>query len=143
MGLFLFRLCAVLHLTAALVWLGHMFFWSVYSGPVLKKIQPPETAGLFRQMSMHLGGTGWPSLGVLLVSGLYMLWWSGPELDQLLSLQIFSTTYGRVLAAKLAAVLAMVGYQAVVGHRPAPRAIFLNMFVAIFVLATSVLLARL
>ena len=54
MGVLLYRVFAVLHVTAALVWLGHMFFWSLYSGPTLKKIQPQETAGLLRKMSMHL-----------------------------------------------------------------------------------------
>ena len=143
MGPFVFRICAVLHLLAALIWLGHMFFWSVFSGPVLKKIQPAETAGLLRQLSMHLGGTGWPALGLLLISGSYMLWWRAPGWGELLSLEIFASSYGQVLAAKLALVLFMIAYQAVVGHRPAPRAIFVNMLVATGVLAASVFLARL
>ena len=33
-----------LHITATCLWLGHMFFWSLISGPALKKIDPPETA---------------------------------------------------------------------------------------------------
>jgi len=142
-GLFVFRLCAVLHLLAALIWLGHMFFWSVFSGPVLKKTQPAETAGLLRQLSLHLGGTGWPALGLLLVSGSYMLWWQGPNLDEIRSLEIVASPYGQVLAIKLVLVLFMVVYQAVIGHRPAPRAIYLNMLAAVLVLAASVLLARL
>jgi len=41
-----------------------------------------------------------------------------------------------------ARVLAMVGYQLVFGHRPAPRAIYLNMLAALLVLGASVLLVR-
>jgi hypothetical protein len=43
---------------------------------------------------------------------------------------------------KLALVLAMVIYQAVVGHRRAPIAIYLNMLAAVLIVAASVLIVR-
>jgi hypothetical protein len=42
---------------------------------------------------------------------------------------------------KLVLVAGMVGYQIAYGHRPAPRAIYLNMLAACLVLGASVVLA--
>jgi uncharacterized membrane protein len=133
----LYRIAVMLHIAAAMLWLGHMFFWSLFGGPTLKKLQPPEAAARLRELSFWRGGLGWPALAVLAVTGLYQLHWRGIGLGDL-----FDTEPGRLMAGKLALVLGMVGYQAVFGHRPAPRAIYANMSAALLILAASVLLVR-
>ncbi len=138
----MYRLCLVLHLLAATLWLGHMFFWSLFSGPALKRIQPPNIAARLREVSLRMGALGWPGLVVLTGTGAYLLAARGIGLDQLLSADFRSSAPGRVVAVKLALVGAMVCYQAAFGHRPAPRAIHANMLVALLVLAASVMLAR-
>jgi len=129
-----YRVCFALHLASASLWLGHMFFWSLFSGPVLKKLQPPETAQQLRRLSFWMGGLGWPALTVLALTGAYMLSWRGVTLDAVLA--------GNLVTAKLALVLGMIGYQTVFAHRPAPRAIYFNMLAALLILGASVVIAR-
>ena len=138
----LFRLILMLHMLAALTWLGHMFFWPLFAGPVLKKIQPPETAARLRAVMLWRGGLGWPALAVLAVTGLYQMRFRGVTAGMLADGTLLQSAAGRILGFKLLLVLAMVAYQLVFGHRPAPRAIYLNMLAALLVLAASVLLVR-
>jgi uncharacterized membrane protein len=138
----LYRLCIVLHVAAASLWLGHMFFWSLFSGPVLKSIEPRETAQSLRELSFWMGGLGWPALAVLVATGTYMLGRHGITWRLVASGDILDLPFGRILAVKLALVVAMIGYQAKFGHRPAPRANYLNMMAAVLILTASVLLAR-
>jgi uncharacterized membrane protein len=129
----LYWTCVSLHLLAASLWLGHMFVWSLVVGPAQKRIEPAETAALLHQRSLYLGALGWPALAVLLVTGIYMLWYRGFGPVDLLS---------GALAVKLVAVLFMVAYQIVWAHRPAPVAIYFNILAALIVLGASVVLVR-
>jgi uncharacterized membrane protein len=138
----LYRISVALHVAAASLWLGHMFFWSLFSGPALKKIQPPRTAERLRAVMLWRGGLGWPALAVLAVTGLYQMRLRGLALGGLLSGSLLQAPAGRTLALKLLLVLGMVGYQIVFAHRPAPRAIYFNMLAALLVLAASVVLVR-
>lgn len=133
----IYRISVMLHVAAAMLWLGHMFFWSLFGGPTLKKLDPPPTAARLRELSFWRGGLGWPALAVLAVTGLYQLHWRGLALGELLE-----TASGRLMAGKLVLVAGMVGYQIVFAHHAAPRAIHFNMAAALLVLAASVLLVR-
>jgi len=137
-----YHLSVALHVVAACLWLGHMFFWSLFSGPALKKIQPPETAARLRSVMLWRGGLGWPALALLAATGLYQMRFRGVTPAMLVNGTLFQSAAGRVLGVKLLLVLFMVGYQLVFGHRPAPRAIYLNMLAALLVLGASVLLVR-
>lgn len=132
-----YRVSVALHLLAATVWLGHMFFWSLFAGPVVKRIGSPETGQALRALSLRMGGLGWPALLVLAGSGAIMLQYrlgvDTPALDG---------TANVAFIVKMFLVGLMVLYQVVVGHRSAPRAIYVNMVVALLVLAASVVLAR-
>ena len=68
-----YSICIGLHLLALSLWLGHMFVWSLITGPALKRIEPRETAEMLREASLFRGGLGWPALAVLIPTGLYML----------------------------------------------------------------------
>jgi len=133
-------LALVLHLSAMGLWLGHMFAWALVVGPAMKRITPPETAELLRERSVWMGGFGWPALIVLVPTGLYLLRFRGIAPADLFSAETYAAA--PELGIKLAGVLFMIGYQAVFGHRPAPRAIYVNMAVALLVLLCSVLLVR-
>jgi hypothetical protein len=137
-----YRLAVVLHLLAVVLWFGHMFFWSVVVGPVTKRLHPPEAGLQLRQLSLRYGGLGWPALGVLIITGMVMLSYRGVTLSQLLSGEMFVGPFGRGLAIKFLLVAWMLAYQAFVGHRPAPRLIYVNILAALGVLAVSVLLVR-
>ena len=135
----LYLVCRALHLAASFLWLGHMFFWSIFAGPAVKRVHPSDTAMHLRALSLRMGGLGWPALIILVATGAYMLSARGIGVAQLTSIEFLDTPSGRVLMGKLALVVGMVGYQLVFGHRPAPRAIHANMAVALLVLLLSVL----
>jgi uncharacterized membrane protein len=138
----LYSLCVGLHLLALALWLGHMFVWSLIVGPAMKRIQPPETAELLRERSRFRGGLGWPAMVVLVPTGVYLLAHRGIGWQDLLSGGAFAGQQGAVLATKLLGIVAMMVYQGVYGHRPAPIAIYFNMLIAICVVGASVLLVR-
>ena len=138
----LYHLAIILHLLAMSLWLGHMFVWSLIVGPAMKKIEPRATADTLRERSLFLGGLGWPALIILALTGTYLLNLRGITVGGLVSGDAFQGPQGTVLGIKLAAVAAMIIYQAVFGHRAAPRAIYVNKLMALIILAASVLLVR-
>jgi uncharacterized membrane protein len=138
----LYRICMSLHVLALTLWLGHMFVWSLIIGPALKRIQPPEEAELLRERSLFRGGLGWPALAVLVPTGLYLLSHRGIGWEQLVSGSAFQGAIGTALAVKLLLVLGMIVFQAVIGHKRAPVAIYVNMLAALGVICASVILVR-
>jgi uncharacterized membrane protein len=137
-----YTLCVIVHLFAVFFWLGHMFFWSLVIGPFTKRFEPPETGQIIRQMSLRWGGLGWPALFALAITGVIMLLYRGVTLQRFLSGELFSTPFGRVLEIKLLLVTLMTVYQVFVGHRSAPRLVFVNMMVALLIVALSIILIR-
>lgn len=137
-----YRIAITLHLLAMVLWFGHMLFWSMISGIALKRVTPAETAETLRHLSLTKFGLGWPSLAVLIPTGYVLLGYRGIGLEQLLSGSAFLQLGGWVLATKLALVVWMIFFQAAFGHRPAPRAIYVNMAAAFTILAMSVFLVR-
>lgn len=138
----LYKICVVLHITALSLWLGHMFVWSLIVGPAMKRIEPADTAAMLRERSLFMGGLGWPALAVLVPTGLYMLSRRGITPSMLLSGDAFAGVAGTILAVKLCGVLAMIIYQAAIGHRSGALAIYFNMLVAFIVIAASVVMTR-
>ena len=137
-----FTLCVILHLLAVSFWLGHMLFWSLVVGPITKRFTPPEKGRLIREMSLRWGGLGWPALSVLVVTGVIMLSYRGLTLQSLLSGELLANPFGRGLAIKLFLVAWMICYQWFVGHRSAPRLIYVNMLAALAIVAVSIILVR-
>ncbi len=137
-----YLLSVVLHLLAAFFWLGHMFFWSLVVGPITKRFDPPDAGRWLRQTSMRYGGLGWPALIILIGTGAIMLMYRGVTMEQFISGQFFLTPSGRGLGMKFVLVAWMILYQLVVGHKPAPRLIYVNMAAALVIVGISMLLLR-
>lgn len=136
--------CVALHVLAMVLWIGHMVFWSLVVGPIAKRFGPSEgvAEGELRERSSRHGGLGWPALAVLIATGAYLMPRRGLAFGQLFSAGVLEDRYALLFAGKLLLVAAMVLYQLLVGHRPAPRLIYLNMLAAFVVVALSVLLVR-
>lgn len=104
-----------IHVLAALLWLGGMFFLAVVGAPVLRRVEPPELrAALFRSLGERFRTVGWAAMGVLLVTGTLNLHFRG-LLDRatLGSAAFWRTGYGTALAWKLGAVATMLLVQAI------------------------------
>ena len=137
-----YHVCVVLHLLALCAWIGHMVFWSVVVGPVVKRHESPDTADAIRAASSRFGGLGWPALSVLVVTGIVMLHARGFFAPGGVG-KLWSEPGGRAFALKLLLVGGMILYQWRVGHRPAPKLIYVNMLAAFAIVALSVLFLRL
>jgi len=98
------------HVFAALIWLGGMFFFAIVGAPVLRHVDPPELrVRLFKLLGERARNVGWIMLAVLVVTGALNLHFRGLlNRQQLLSSTFWATRYGRALGWKLAAVSAML-----------------------------------
>jgi copper resistance protein D len=104
------------HLLAALVWLGGMFFLGLVGAPVLRALEPPQLRQrIFAELGARFRTVGWVAIAVLVTTGTLMLQargllrWSG-VLD---SPAFWGSTTGLALMAKLATVTVMVAASAV------------------------------
>ncbi|HEX6308136.1 MAG TPA: DUF4149 domain-containing protein [Longimicrobiales bacterium] len=111
----MYFLNVTIHVFAALLWLGGMFFLAVVGAPVLRRVEPPELrAQLFRRLGEQFRLVGWIAIAVLLITGTLNLYFRGMlSLDVLGSSVFWTTPYGRALGWKLGAVTAMLIVQAV------------------------------
>jgi putative copper export protein len=130
-----------LHVLAAAVWLGGMLFLALVVVPVTRGLGmvPQQREALFQAVGQRFRIVGWASLAVLLVTGALNLWYRGVDP---LSPALLASPFGRVLIAKLLAVVAMVGatvYHDLSGARAAAR---LGTLLGVLVVLLAVLLVR-
>jgi copper resistance protein D len=104
-----------IHVLAAMLWLGGMFFLGVVGAPVLRAIEPPALRQrLFQALGIRARNAGWWAIVVLLATGVANLhfhgWlhWEGV----LGSGAFWQTGSGRALALKLVAVTTMLAVSA-------------------------------
>ena len=103
------------HVLAAFLWLGGIFFLAVVGAPVLRQVESPALrAELFRKLGRQFRWVGWICILVLLVTGVANLHFRG-----LLTARVWTTTsywttpYGRTLAAKIILVVLILAVQTV------------------------------
>ena len=99
------------HVLAAMLWLGGMFFLGIVGAPVLRAVEPPALRQrLFQQLGLRARAVGWWAIAVLVGTGIISLqlrgWlhWTGV----LGSAEFWRTATGYALALKLVAVGAML-----------------------------------
>lgn len=111
----LYYLNVTIHVFAALLWLGGMFFLAVVGAPVLRNVEPAELRSmLFRKLGEQFRVVGWVAIAVLLVTGTINLYLRGVlSVAVLGSADFWATRYGTALAWKLAAVAGMLVVQAI------------------------------
>lgn len=114
-----------LHVLAAMLWLGGMFFLVVVGVPVLRSIEPPPLRQrLFQELGTRFRRVGWWAIAVLVVTGVINLhfrgWlhWRGA----LGSAAFWGTSVGYALGIKLLAVSMMVVISALHDFVDGPRA---------------------
>jgi copper resistance protein D len=120
----LYWMSVTVHLLAALVWLGGMFFLALVGAPVLRKVEPPEfRSRLFNDLGERARTAGWVSIGILIATGLLNLHYRGLLSWSVLGSETFwFGPMGRALSWKLAAVLVMLVASAVHDFILGPRA---------------------
>lgn len=112
----LYYVNVTIHVLAAMLWLGGMFFLGVVGAPVLRVVEPPALRQrLFQQLGLRARGLGWWAIAILIVTGTLNLWFRGwLHWDGVFgSAAFWRTTLGVALAAKLLSVSTMVLVSAV------------------------------
>lgn len=105
-----YYLNVTIHVLAAMLWLGGMFFLAAVGAPVLRSVEPAALrADLFRRLGEQFRKVGWWSIAVLIVTGIFNLYYRGLLRAELwTSATFWGTGLGKALAWKLAAVTVMV-----------------------------------
>jgi uncharacterized membrane protein len=121
----LYYLSVTLHVLAAMLWLGGMFFLGVVGAPALRAIEPPSLRQrLFQDLGARFRRVGWWSIAVLLVTGTVNLHYRGwlHWTAVLGSADFWQTNTGHALAAKIVAVVLMLTISAIHDFVHGPRA---------------------
>ena len=103
-------LSVTLHVLAAMLWLGGMFFLAVVGAPVLRKVQPLALrAELFEKIGVQFRWVGWTAIGVLIVTGILNLQYRHLLGSGVMGTAAFwSSAYGHALAWKLGSVTVLI-----------------------------------
>lgn len=120
----LYYVNVTVHLLAALLWLGGMFFLAAVGAPVLRAVEPAELRmELFRRLGERFRTVGWGAIAVLIVTGIINLHYRGLLVAELWGSAVFwQTRLGQALAWKLGAVLVMLGISSVHDFLSGPAA---------------------
>jgi len=117
------------HVGTVAFWIGAMFF------------EDPDSNRFFSRMVDRMGGVGWYAQAVLWTTGVIMLNHRGISIEQLFSREFISTSWGKMMWAKISLVLLLAVFQLIVGHR-ASRMIYGYVFVSFVIVGISVMLVR-
>lgn len=122
---FWYYLNVTIHVLAALLWLGGMFFLGLVGAPALRRVEPPALRQqLFHELGLRFRSVGWGAILVLVTTGVLNLhfrgWlhWTGALGDP----RFWRTGIGHALAWKLSAVTAMIVVSLVHDFVLGPRA---------------------
>lgn len=99
------------HVLAAFVWLGGMFFLGLIGAPVLRAVEPPALRQqLFQALGQRFRAVAWWTIALLVLTGGANLYYRGwLRWDGVLGSGAFwRTGVGHALAAKLLAVAVML-----------------------------------
>lgn len=104
-----------IHILAAMLWLGGMFFLGLVGAPVLRGIEPPALRQqLFDQFGRRFRTLGWITVAIAVITGIENLRWRGwlhwhGVFD---SPQFWSSRVGIALALKLIFTTLMLAVEA-------------------------------
>jgi uncharacterized membrane protein len=106
---FSYNLIVLIHVLAAILWLGGMFFIGLVMVPVLRDMEPPQkrievlstAAKRFRILS-------WIAIPVLLITGVLNTMNRGVTLETISNGSLFLSHFGKILTIKVAIVLIML-----------------------------------
>ena len=91
-----------LHILAATVWVGGMFFLVLVVVPWLRRGGRVEAGAFLRETGERFRNVGWTCFGVLLVTGAFNLWVRGVRLADFARADWLVSPFGRTVLLKLA-----------------------------------------
>lgn len=110
------------HILAATVWVGGLFFVALVLVPWLKRGDRALAGAFFRDTGERFRGVGWTCFAILLVTGVFNLWVRGVRLADFVSLTWIASPFGVTVVLKLAAFSAVLVVSAFHDFVVGPRA---------------------
>ncbi len=112
----------MIHVLAAIVWLGGMFFISLVLVPSLKKLEPPtKRTEILSATARRFSLVSWIAILVLLITGIINSANRGVTIDLISSGTIISSRFGLILTFKVFLVLVMILISAIHDFILGPR----------------------
>ena len=109
----MYHLGVFVHIVSAIVWVGGAFFLALVVVPVARRLPPADRAALVAAVGSRFRVIGWTCLALLVASGLVNLHYRGVTWGSIASGTLLESTFGRLVAAKLALVVAMMAVSAI------------------------------
>lgn len=106
----LYYVSVSIHVTAALFWIGGMWFLALVGAPVLRRLESPELRrDIFRMLGERFRWLGWWAVALLVATGVLNLSLRGLLSAEVLGSGVFwRSRLGEALAWKLVGVAAMI-----------------------------------
>ena len=112
-----------LHIMTAVLWVGGTIFFAIVLAPAMRR---PEFAGvasaLIRWTALRFRSIGWVCFAMFIITGIANLGLRGIGWEELQSAEFWQTSFGRILAAKLSLVAAILAISAFHDFFAGPRA---------------------
>ncbi|MFW5968093.1 MAG: CopD family protein [Persicimonas sp.] len=105
----MYNAVVVLHVVAAIIWIGGVLFMGLVAVPAARGLEPRLRRLVTTRLGMAFRPVGWVCLVVLLTTGTYMAINWGATWQNVFDLSFFDAPHTRMLGYKLLAVLAMLG----------------------------------
>ena len=122
-GELIYRIAIITHVLAAVVWVGGVLFMGMIAVPTAKKLNDEQLRRkLLDVMGRRFRPVGWTALGLLVATGIYLMWHWGARWETVLDLSFFEHDHGRMLGYKLLLVLPMLVISALHDFWLGPRA---------------------
>lgn len=118
----LYLLSVWVHILAATVWAGGMFFLVLVVVPWLRKGARSDAAGFLRETGERFRSVGWACFFVLLTTGTFNLWFRGVRFSDFGRAEWLQSPFGTTVVVKLGAFLLMLVVSLVHDFVVGPRA---------------------
>ncbi len=118
----LYLLSVWLHILAATVWVGGMLFLVLVIVPWLRQGNRANAAVFLTETGTRFRNVGWTCFGILSVTGSFNLWMRGVRLSDFTRVEWLSSTFGKLVLAKLLVFVLVMVVSAVHDFSHGPRA---------------------
>jgi copper resistance protein D len=112
----------VLHVLAAITWIGGMFFLMLVVVPWLRGRDRASGAAFLRETGMRFRTVGWVCFAILLVTGTFNLWMRGVRLSSFTDALWLASPFGKAVLGKLATFSVVLAVSAVHDFFHGPQA---------------------
>lgn len=101
----LYLLSVWLHILAATIWIGGMFFLVLVVVPWMRAGGRQSGAAFLRETGLRFRRVGWWCFGILVVTGTFNLWMRGVRLADFVSIKWLTSPFGHLVLLKLSVFL--------------------------------------